>query len=58
MLIDICLGIPKCRAIQPSQAQVIVTEKHISANQSSVLTTPRRMVGNAKAASTASGTAS
>src|SRR5690606_24643460 len=58
MLRAICAGQPKCSAIQPSQAVATVSEKHITANQSSVLTTPRRSVGRENAARIAQGTAS
>src|SRR5690606_2784328 len=57
MLCEICSGQPACKAIQPSQTVAQVSEKHMTANQSSELTTPRRSVGRAKAASTAAGTA-
>src|SRR5690606_13583420 len=42
---------------QPSHTVAAVSEKHITANQSSELTTARRSVGSEKAASTAVGTA-
>lgn len=58
MLRAICAGQWKCNAIQPSHAVAAVSEKHITANQSSVLTTPRRKVGSENAPSTAQGTAS
>ncbi len=45
MLRAILAGQPKCSATQPSQAVAAVSEKHITANQSSVLTTARRSVG-------------
>ncbi|CFN68572.1 Uncharacterised protein [Bordetella pertussis] len=58
ILREICAGQPKCSATQPSQAVAAVSEKHITANQSSVLTTPRRSVGSEKAPRMAQGTAS
>src|SRR5690606_3075533 len=44
--------------IQPSQTVAVVSEKHITANQSSEFTIPRRKVGREKAARIADGTAS
>ncbi|MNQ82104.1 hypothetical protein D3C85_971470 [compost metagenome] len=58
MLREICAGHWKCSATQPSHAVAAVREKHITANQSSVLTTPRRKVGSENAPSTAQGTTS
>lgn len=58
MLRDIWAGHWKFTATQPSQAVATVSEKHMTANQSSVFTTPRRRVGSENAASTAQGTAS
>ncbi len=58
MLREICAGQWKCSATQPSQAVATVSEKHMTANQSSVFTTPRRRVGSENAPSTAHGTAS
>src|SRR5690554_5779655 len=58
MLFAILGGQPVCSATQPSQTVAHVREKHMTANQSSELTTPRRKVGRAKDASTALGTAS
>src|SRR5690606_19251289 len=57
MLCEICSGQPVCRAIQPSHTVAVVSEKHMTANQSSELTMPRRRVGREKAAKMADGTA-
>src|SRR3546814_1898917 len=57
MLCAICVGQPSCRAIHPSQTVAVVSEKHITANQSSEFTIPRRRVGSANAARMAAGTA-
>src|SRR5690554_1809582 len=57
MLWAIWRGQPVCKAIQPSHTVAVDSEKHMTANQSSELTTPRRRVGSAKAARTAAGTA-
>src|SRR5690606_3277457 len=58
MLPAILRGQPKCSATHPSQTVAAVSEKHMTANQSSVLTMPRRKVGSENAASTAHGTTS
>src|SRR5690606_12001695 len=58
MLAAIWAGQPACSATQPSQTVAAVSEKHIMANQSRVLITPRRKVGRARAARMALGTAS
>src|SRR5690606_19188750 len=57
MLCAIWSGHPVCRAIQPSHTVAVVSEKHITANQSREFTIPRRRVGREKAARTAQGTA-
>src|SRR5690606_24106309 len=57
ILCAICRGHPVCKAIQPSHTVAVVNEKHITANQSRELTTPRRSVGREKAARTAAGRA-
>src|SRR5690606_12216143 len=58
MLCEICSGQPVCSAIQPSHTVAVVSEKHMTANQSSELTMPRRSVGRENAARMADGTAS
>src|SRR5690606_21690842 len=57
ILWEICSGQPACSAIQPNQTVAQASEKHITANQSSELTTPRRKVGSENAASPPAGTA-
>src|SRR5690606_17174942 len=57
MLCEICSGQPVCSAIQPSHTVAVVSEKHMTANQSSEFTMPRRRVGSEKAARMAQGTA-